>query len=50
MKILIDTNFILTCMKQKIDFPNLAEELFDEKIKHFTKNSEAKQVLSTFQQ
>ncbi len=32
MKILIDTNFILTCMKQKIDFPNLADEIFDEKI------------------
>ena len=32
MKILIDTNFILTCMKQKIDFPNLADEIFDEEI------------------
>jgi rRNA-processing protein FCF1 len=32
MKILIDTNFVLTCVKQKIDFSNLAEELFDEKI------------------
>ncbi len=32
MKILLDTNFILTCVKQKIDFVNLANELFDEKI------------------
>jgi len=32
MEILLDTNFILTCVKQKIDFANLADELFDEKI------------------
>jgi len=32
MKILLDTNFILTCIKQKIDFANLAEERFTEKI------------------
>ncbi len=32
MKILLDTNFILTCVKQKIDFFNLSEELFDYKI------------------
>ena len=32
MKILLDTNFILTTMKQKIDFPNLADQLFTEKI------------------
>lgn len=32
MKVLLDTNFILTCVKQKIDFPNLATELFGEKI------------------
>lgn len=32
MKILLDTNFILSCVKQKIDFFSLAEELFDEKL------------------
>jgi len=32
MKILLDTNFVVSCVKQKIDFINLAEELFDEKI------------------
>ena len=32
MKILLDTNFILTCVKQKIDFDSLANELFDEPI------------------
>ena len=32
MKILLDTSFILTCIKQKIDFPSLADEIFDEKI------------------
>ncbi len=32
MKILLDTNFILTTMKQKIDFPNLADEIFSEPI------------------
>ena len=32
MKILLDTNFILTCVKQKIDFFSLADELFDEKL------------------
>lgn len=32
MKILLDTNFVLTCAKQKIDFPHIAEELIDEKI------------------
>jgi rRNA-processing protein FCF1 len=33
MEILLDTNFILTCIRQKIDFASLAEELFDESIK-----------------
>jgi rRNA-processing protein FCF1 len=32
MKILLDTNFILTCAKEKIDFPSLADETIDEKI------------------
>ncbi len=32
MKILLDTNFILTTMKQKIDFPNLVNKLFTENI------------------
>ena len=33
MKILIDTNFVLTCAKNKIDFPSLANEIIDQKIK-----------------
>ena len=32
MKILLDTNFILTCAKQKIDFENLVHEMIDETI------------------
>jgi rRNA-processing protein FCF1 len=32
MKILIDTNFVITCAKNKIDFPSLAEEIIDEKV------------------
>lgn len=32
MKILLDTNFILTCTKQKLDFHYLTDRLFDEKI------------------
>jgi len=32
MEILLDTSFILTCAKQKIDFFSLASDLFDEKI------------------
>lgn len=32
MKILLDTNFILACAKQKIDFASLADELFDENL------------------
>jgi rRNA-processing protein FCF1 len=32
MKILLDTNFVLTCAKQKIDFPNVAEQVIDQKI------------------
>lgn len=32
MKIIIDTNFILTAIKQKIDFSNLANQLLDEKV------------------
>ena len=32
MKILLDTNFIMTCVKQKIDFPSLANDIIDEKI------------------
>ncbi|MFZ5955503.1 MAG: hypothetical protein ACOYT4_03685 [Nanoarchaeota archaeon] len=33
MKILLDTNFILTCIKQKIDFDRIANEIVDEEIK-----------------
>lgn len=33
MKILLDTNFILTCTKQKIDFPSITDEIIDKKIK-----------------
>lgn len=32
MEIVLDTNFILTCVKQKIDFVELAEQLTDKKI------------------
>ena len=32
MKILLDTNFILTCVKQKIDFVDIAGTLIDEGI------------------
>jgi len=32
MKILLDTNFIIICVKQKIDFPSLANDIIDEKI------------------
>ena len=32
MKILLDTNFILTCVKQKIDFSVFANEIIDQKI------------------
>jgi len=32
MKILLDTNFIMTCIKQKLDFVSLAEEIFNESI------------------
>ena len=32
MRVLLDTNFILSCTKQKIDFEDLAEHIFDEKI------------------
>ena len=32
MKILLDTNFVLTCAKQKIDFPSIANEIIDEQI------------------
>jgi len=32
MKILLDTNFLLTTAKQKIDFHSLANDLFDKEI------------------
>lgn len=32
MKILLDTNFILTCAKEKIDITSFADEIIDEKI------------------
>ena len=32
MKILLDTNFIITSAKNKIDFPSLANDIIDEKI------------------
>ena len=32
MEILLDTNFILTCAKQKIDFSEIAESIIDENI------------------
>ena len=33
MEILIDTNFILTCVKQKVDFFSIVNEGIDEKVK-----------------
>ncbi len=32
MKIVIDTNFAITCAKNKIDFPSVANEILDQKI------------------
>ncbi|MEA3248304.1 MAG: hypothetical protein U9Q73_01215 [Nanoarchaeota archaeon] len=32
MKILLDTNFILTCVKQKIDFESITNDISDEPI------------------
>lgn len=32
MDILLDTNFILTCTKKKIDFEKIANEIIDKKI------------------
>ncbi|RMD45985.1 hypothetical protein D6829_00665 [Candidatus Pacearchaeota archaeon] len=32
MRILLDTNFIITCAKEGIDFERLANEIIDEKI------------------
>ncbi len=32
MEILLDTNFILTCVKQHIYFDSIADEMFDEEI------------------
>ncbi len=32
MKVLLDTNFIVTCVKNKIHFDSLANELIDEEI------------------
>ena len=32
VEIVLDTNFILTCVKQKIDFVDIAEQLINEKI------------------
>ena len=33
MEIVIDTNFVLTCVKQKIDFAEIAERIINDKIK-----------------
>lgn len=33
MEILLDTNFILTCAKQKIDFAEIIDKLTDEEVK-----------------
>jgi len=32
MEILLDTNFLLTCIKQKIDFISLLNEMINEKV------------------
>jgi rRNA-processing protein FCF1 len=32
MEIMLDTNFILTCVRQKVDFASLANELTDEEV------------------
>ena len=32
MNIILDTNFVLTCVKQKIDFIHYADEIFDKPI------------------
>lgn len=33
MEILLDTNFVIMCVKQKIDFFSVADEMINEKIK-----------------
>ncbi len=32
MRVLLDTNFLICCSKQKIDFDSLADELFEENV------------------
>jgi rRNA-processing protein FCF1 len=49
MEILIDTNFVLTCVKQKIDFVSIANEKIGEEIKWIVPNevvSELKELSS----
>jgi rRNA-processing protein FCF1 len=49
MKVVLDTNFILTCVKQKIDFFSLAEELFNEELEFFLPEEDAEELESLSQ-
>lgn len=44
MKILLDTNFILTCIKEGIDFNTLANELFDRRIEWLIPHEVEKEI------
>ena len=48
MKILLDTNFVLTAIKQKIDFDSSANELFDEVIRKFINSNELEVAIQGF--
>jgi rRNA-processing protein FCF1 len=45
MKIIVDTNFVLTCVKQKIDFVNLSEQLFDDEMQFFVPEEVLKELV-----
>lgn len=44
MKVLLDTNFILTCVKQKIDFEELANKIIDGQIEWIIPNDVLKEL------
>ena len=44
MKILLDTNFILTCIKEGIDFDTLANEILDRRIEWLIPHEVEKEI------
>jgi len=44
MEVILDTNFVISCVREKLDFVNLSEELFDENMQFFLPEEVLKEI------